>query len=195
METMLHEVIMKNSIKIIILSLAAVSLSVFAAGAGIAQEPQQAETQPGPVQDPIRQLNLSPEQREKIRAIVEEKRQERIGINQQLRLASRGLQEALDSENPDEALVEQRLRDVAAAQAAQMRMRVLTEVRIRRVLSAEQQSLLRVLRQQARRERQLEKANAGQGNGTYKSRRFPNQHNGFGPLLSRPAGSQPKERP
>src|ERR1044072_5691243 len=56
----------------------------------------------------------------------------------------------LDADKPDEAVVEQRMREVGAAQAAVMRMRILTEVRIRRVLTVEQLRVLRNLRQQAR---------------------------------------------
>ena len=62
----------------------------------------------------------------------------------------RALEEVLDADNPDETLVEQRMREVATAQAASMRMRILTEVRIRRVLTPEQLNTLRTLRQQAR---------------------------------------------
>jgi Spy/CpxP family protein refolding chaperone len=66
------------------------------------------------------------------------------------------LEDALDTDTPDEASVEQRMRELSAAQAEAMRMRVSTEVKIRRVLTLEQRALLRSLRQQAqdlRRER------------------------------------------
>jgi Spy/CpxP family protein refolding chaperone len=103
--------------------------------------------------DPIRQLNLTPEQREQIRAIREHNQNERAVTAQKLREANRALEQALNVENPDEAVVEQRLKDVADAQASQTRMRVLTEIRIRRVLTAEQRVLLRSLQEQARENR------------------------------------------
>jgi Spy/CpxP family protein refolding chaperone len=103
--------------------------------------------------DPIRQLNLTPNQREQIRAIRENNQNERAATAQKLREANRALEQALNSESPDEAIVQQRLKDVAEAQASQMRMRVLTEVRIRRVLTAEQRLLLQSLQQQARENR------------------------------------------
>ena len=112
-----------------------------------------------PIADPIRDLNLSPEQRERIRTIREEMRDERAAINQRLRETNRALEELLDADNPDDAMVERRLKDVADAQAASMRMRVLTELRVKRVLTPEQLATLRTLRQNARdarRERQLE---------------------------------------
>src|SRR5687767_108858 len=104
---------------------------------GVDQQQPDAQ-QRSPVDDPIQELNLSPEQRGRIRAIREQFKEERAAINQRLRETNRSLEEALDADNPDEAVIEQRLRDVAAAQAASMRMRVLSEVRIRRVLTPDQ---------------------------------------------------------
>jgi len=186
---------MSNSVKTIILPLAAMSMLLLMAPSGFAQEPQRTDAQQsGPGEDPIRQLNLTAEQREKIRVITEDRKLERVEINQRLREANRGLQEALDSGNPDEAVVEQRLRDVAAAQAAQMRMRVLTEVRIRRVLSPEQQDLLRTLRRQARRERELDNLN-GKQRRLARPATFTSRRNGLGPLSPRQSGAQRKQRP
>jgi Spy/CpxP family protein refolding chaperone len=109
---------------------------------------QQPEAQQRvPVEDPIRELNLSPAQRAQIREIRQQLQGERAVINQRLRETNQALTTALEAESPDESLIEQRLRDLAAAQAAQMRMRVLSEVRIRRVLTPEQRVLLRELRQ------------------------------------------------
>jgi Spy/CpxP family protein refolding chaperone len=169
---------MKTDIKALILLVAAMTMLLVAVSVCLAQESQQPDAQQPPPLDPIRQLNLTPEQRQQIRAITEERKEERVAINQRLREANNALQAVLDSDDPDEALVEQRLRDVAAAQAAQMRMRVLTEVRIRRVLTPEQQTLLRILRQQARLERQLEDSNR---RNRIMNRQFPNQRNGLTP--------------
>ena len=147
------------------------------------QQANQAETQQAaPQNDPIRQLNLAPEQREKIRSIREQNKSERAAINERTREAYRALEEVLDVDNPDETLVEQRLREVATAQAASMRMRILTEVRIRRVLTPEQLNTLRTLREQARQS----------GNGRFRTEREQqrrqgenqqNQRNGLGPLF------------
>jgi Spy/CpxP family protein refolding chaperone len=138
--------------------------------------------------DPVQQLNLTPEQRQQIRAIRENNRADRAAINDQLREANRLLEEALNSETPDEGLVEQRLRSVAAAQAAATRMRVLTEIRIRRVLTPEQRNLLRSLQQQAResrRERILANPEARQKRLEERTRSLQNQRNGLAPLLRR----------
>jgi len=163
------------------------------------QDPSQTEPGAGPrqqdAQDLIGQLNLTPEQREKIRAIRQETKNERAAINQRLKQANLALQQALESDSPDEVQIEQRLRDAAAAQADATRIRVLTEVRIRRVLTREQLATLRLLRQQAaaaRREQRIE----NQG-----SRRpgidgvQPNQRNGMAPLFPRRGNATRIPRP
>lgn len=125
--------------------------------ANASASPQQTDTQSGPnIQDPIGQLNLSPEQREKIRAIREQLRDERAAINQRLRETNKTLEDALDADNPNESQLENLMRDVAAAQAAAMRLRILNEVRIRRVLTPEQLVTWRRLRQEARLERRMD---------------------------------------
>jgi len=144
-----REVNMKQAEQIILMVLVSAIILVAAATNSLAQQPQ-AEGAPGVVADPIRDLNLSPEQRERIRSIREEMRDERAAINQRLRETNLALEDLLDSDNPDNALVERRLRDVAEAQAASMRMRVLTEIRVKRVLTPEQLATLRTLRQNAR---------------------------------------------
>lgn len=160
---------------------------------------QQSQTgaQPRPFRDdPIRELNLSPEQRERIRAIREQLQGERATINQRLRETNRALEAALDADNPDESVVEQRLRDVAAAQAAAMRMRVLSEVRIRRVLTPEQLITLRTLRKNARsfrRERQLENRQLRRGERLNQRRDLPKQRDGLRPFLR--SNQQRRARP
>jgi len=187
---------LEETMKIIlktILPLFATALVLSVPGSSQARylSPQDPQSEPaaGPrqqdAQDPITQLNLTPEQREKIRAIREETKNERAEINQRLKQANIALQQALESDNPDEALVEQRLRDAAAAQTAATRMRVLTEVRIRRVLTHEQLVTLRLLRQQAaalRREQRIE--NQGSRRQGIDGVR-PNQRNGMAPLFPR----------
>ncbi|MCU1264801.1 MAG: hypothetical protein JWM21_1119 [Acidobacteria bacterium] len=161
---------------------------------GMPQQPQEANAQPAVApQDPIAQLNLSPEQRQAIRAIREQNKEERAAINRRVRETQLALDQALDSENPNESLIEQRARENGEAQAASIRLRALTETRIRRVLTPEQVKTLRQLRAQAqllRREQRLEnRANEGRG---MNGRALPNQRNGILPgsrrdnLLRRP---------
>jgi len=100
--------------------------------------------------DPIEQLRLTPEQRQRIRLIFEENKDERQSINRRVREANVALDQALDADPVDENAIDQRVNELATAQAAQMRMRIHTEMKIRRELRAEQLAILRRLRLQAR---------------------------------------------
>lgn len=187
------EVLMKRKGKILT-SLAALVFAVavnsgsVSYGKTVQQQPAAPPPQQsGAIEDPIRQLNLTPEQREQVRSIRQQTNVERAAINQRVGEANRALEAALDSENPDEAVVEQRMRDLAAAQAAAMRMRVLTEVKIRRVLTVEQRAILRTLRQQARdaRQQRLEVRDERQRRREERQNTLRNQRNGIGPLFPR----------
>ena len=126
-------------------TISAAALLVFGlAISAVAQEP------PAPPADPIQQLNLTPEQRQQIRRLTAETRDERQTTNRRLREANAALDQALDADPLDENLVEQRINEVAAAQAAQTRMRAHMEMRVRRLLSSEQLATLRRLRLQIR---------------------------------------------
>src|SRR5438445_8178331 len=71
------------------------------------QQQQQADSQQtAPPQDPILQLNLTPEQRQKIRAIREQSKDERAAVNHRLREAQIAFEQALDSDTPDETVIE-----------------------------------------------------------------------------------------
>lgn len=109
-----------------------------------------AQQEPAATTDPIEQLRLSPDQRQAVRRIVADTRLERQSANRRLREANVALDQALDAEPTDENLIEQRINEVAAAQAAQLRMRIHTEMRIRRILNPEQLATLRRLRLQLR---------------------------------------------
>jgi Spy/CpxP family protein refolding chaperone len=100
--------------------------------------------------DPIEQLRLTPEQRQRIRMIVDENRNERQSTNRRVREANVALDQALDAEPINETVIQQRVNELATAQAAQLRMRIETEIKIRRELRPEQLAMLRALRLQIR---------------------------------------------
>lgn len=112
--------------------------------------PVTAQDQQAPATDPIQQLNLTPEQRQSIRRLTAETRAERQTANRRLREAHAALDQELESDPINENLVEQRINEVTAAQAAQLRMRINMELRIRRLLYPEQLATLRRLRLQLR---------------------------------------------
>lgn len=119
-------------------------------GMAISAMGQDPPSPPPPAADPIQQLNLTPEQRQQIRRITAETRDERQATNLRLRQANAELDRALDTDPIDENLVEQRINEVAAAHAAQVRMRAHLEMRIRRLLNPEQLATLRRLHLQLR---------------------------------------------
>ncbi|HKS29426.1 MAG TPA: Spy/CpxP family protein refolding chaperone [Pyrinomonadaceae bacterium] len=119
---------------------------------GEQEPPQEQSGQRPPVRgdgDLVRQLNLSPEQIEKIRAIREGNREQRRQIGQRIRAARQALDRAIYLENADDAVVEQRARELAEAQAAQVRLQALVELSVRRVLTPEQLQMFRDLRLRA----------------------------------------------
>ena len=105
---------------------------------------------PPPPADPIQQLNLTPEQRQQIRRLMAETQQERQDTNRRLRESNQALDRALDADPLDENVIEQRINEVAAAQAAQTRLRAQMELRVRRLLYPEQLATLRRLKLQLR---------------------------------------------
>ena len=124
--------------------LLAAVLIITCSGFGYAQEYAP------PPPDPIEQLRLAPEQRQRIRMILDENKDERQSINRRVREANVALDQALDADRTDENVIEQRINDFAAAQTAQTRMRIHTEMKIRRELTPEQLMTLRRLRLQVR---------------------------------------------
>jgi Spy/CpxP family protein refolding chaperone len=110
--------------------------------------PSQAQNTQAAQAPDFRLLNLTPDQIQKIRAINFDLKDERQAANLKLRQAQRALAEAVESPTPDEALIAQRSRDVADAQATTIRLRSLTEARILQVLTPEQRVKLKEIREQ-----------------------------------------------
>ncbi|HEX6730614.1 MAG TPA: Spy/CpxP family protein refolding chaperone [Pyrinomonadaceae bacterium] len=142
--------------------------------------------------DLIQELQLTPEQRQKIRAMREEMKNERATINQRVRETNFALEQALDADKPDETLIEQRLRDAATAQAASMRMRIQTELRIRRILTLEQLAIWRALRQQSGRPLRDLRIESQRPNRRGRVLN-PDGRNGIAPVL-RPRNTLPRTR-
>jgi Spy/CpxP family protein refolding chaperone len=126
-----------------------------------AQEPPDAgpqESAPARTRRPRRdglnllaRLNLMPEQLGQLREIRRQSEAEARALGRRLRLARRALDAAIYADALDETVVEERARAVADAQAALLRLRAQTELRVRRVLTPEQLQTFRQLRQRARR--------------------------------------------
>ncbi len=170
-----------GSTKSLLLLMTSVGLTLAFSLAVNAQDPAPQPPEQAAQDDPIRQLNLTPEQRQKIRAITEDNRDERMRINRRLREAQFALEQTLDADSPSEATVDDRIRDVANAQAAQIRMRALTELRIRSVLTPDQLRTWREIRTRSQSlRRQLNNPDGGRRDA---QRNLPNQRNGISPLF------------
>ncbi|HZG53740.1 MAG TPA: Spy/CpxP family protein refolding chaperone [Pyrinomonadaceae bacterium] len=98
----------------------------------------------------LRILNLTPEQRAQISAIRRETEPQGRLLGARLRAARRALDEAIYSANPGESFIEERVRELGAAQTAVVRLRSLTELRIRRLLTPEQLDAFRRLQRRPR---------------------------------------------
>lgn len=98
----------------------------------------------------LRVLNLTPEQRARIGAIRRETEPQNRSLGARLRQARRALDEAIYAANPDEGMIEDRVRELGEVQSAVVRLRSLTELRIRRVLSPEQLDAFRRLQSRTR---------------------------------------------
>ena len=114
-------------------------------------EPAQSQVQAQPNQagqlPDFAELNLSPDQIQKIRAINAELKDQRQAAGTKLRQAQRALAEAVESPTANESLIEQRSHELADAQATTIRLRSLTEARILQVMTPEQRIRLREMRQ------------------------------------------------
>jgi Spy/CpxP family protein refolding chaperone len=137
-------------------------------------------------------LNLTPDQMAKIRSIREQNKVDGQIIRRRVNQAQRALDQAIYSDNVDEAEIDQRARELAEAQAAEVRMRAMTELNIRRVLTPEQLNTFRLIRQERIRQAQMNRRlENGNPQGPLRNRRLENGINPPPPRNgdeSRPAG-------
>ncbi len=188
-------VILKN-----LLPIFAFALLILISPTAIAQSPQDPQPDGPPPNGPppnavdlIPRLNLTQDQIRSIRIIQRDGKDERAALGMRLREANRALDMALDADILDENLIQQRIQELSTAQSAQLRHRIQTEIRIRRVLTPEQLVTLRDLKLKAGdviRARQNERRPNRPAADSFR----PNQRNGVAPL-NRPNQSIRRPRP
>lgn len=93
------------------------------------------------------ELGLSQNQRQQIRRFNDEKKPLARAAQERLRAANRNLDEAIYSNNVNEAEIQTRLRDVQTAHAEVIRIRFVNELAVRKILTAEQLAKFRNLRE------------------------------------------------
>lgn len=94
----------------------------------------------------LEELGLSPAQMQQFRRINGEKRPQMRAAQQRLREATRSLDEAVYADAPDESTIQMRIREAQAAQAEVIKIRSLSELAVRRILTAEQLTRFRETR-------------------------------------------------
>lgn len=113
------------------------------------REVEQRDEATRPNGDLISRLNLTVDQVRQIRQIRQKNRFEWQAVRQRLGAAQRALDDAIYADAVDESLIETRVQELGAAQAAAARMRSVTELSIRRVLTADQLDILKRIREEA----------------------------------------------
>ena len=119
--------------------------------------PQATPRRPAREINLMQRLNLTREQRQRLREIRQQSEPELRDLARRVRLARRALDEAVYADAADEALVEQRSRELAVLQNLLTHTRAVTEMKVRRVLTDEQLRLFRNLRRQAQRRQMLQR--------------------------------------
>lgn len=119
-------------------------------------------------------LSLTPDQVGRIRTILQDKKLERQAARRRVNQAQRALDEAIYSDNATEAVIEQRAREVSEAQAAEVHLRAMTELNIRRVLTPDQLSTFRRVRQERLRAQREQRLENGNGRRPLKNQRLEN---------------------
>lgn len=109
----------------------------------------------------MRRLNLTPEQRERLREIRAQSDGAARELTRRVRLARRALDEAIYADSADESKVEHHARLLLDAQGELLRLRVATELKVRRVLTPAQLQTFRELRRQAQRRQSLRRRQRG----------------------------------
>ena len=139
----------------------ALALLLLCASHAFAQKAtQQQPSEEAPATDAaslLSQLNLTASQVTQMREIREQSVPQARELARRLNQARRALDESIYSDSLDEALVEQRAREFSEAQAAVVRLRAQTELRVRRVLTPEQLQTFRDLRISARRQQRIQR--------------------------------------
>ena len=109
------------------------------------------------------QLNLTPDQIQKWRALNQELRPQEVAGNLKVLEAKRALTEAMEAQNPNEEVIKQRAKELADAQSVMTQLRALRQARVLQMLTPEQRIKLKeIQRDQAIRRQQQAPNGLGQ---------------------------------
>jgi Spy/CpxP family protein refolding chaperone len=136
----------------------------------------------------LRELNLSREQIQQIRRIHEERRQQMQAAQTRLRDANRNLDNAIYADNVNEEEIQNRLKEAQLAQAEVIKIRNLTELAVRKVLTQEQLVKFRTLRDELIKRMEEQRMNNDDDMPPQDREDMPN------PPVNRPFQQRPKNR-
>lgn len=134
----------------------------------------------------LRELNLSKEQIQQIRRIHEERKQLMQAAQMRMRDANRSLDQAIYADNVNEEEIHTRLKEAQLAQAEVIKIRNMTELAVRKVLTAEQLARFRELRDQFM--KRMEEQRMNDDDNSQEREDMPN------PPVNRPFQQRPKNR-
>ena len=126
-----------------------------------AQRPRDGEGRRGMRGRIAQELNLTDEQKERLRAIHEAERPNVEAAREDVRAKRRALDEAVTAEPVNRALVDQRTRELGDAQANLLRVTTSVRLKAREVFTPEQRAQLRTLRDERRERGRLGKRRGG----------------------------------
>ena len=109
------------------------------------------------------ELNLTPEQIQKWRAMNMELREQEIAGNQKLFQARRALADAMESPNPSEEVIKQRAKELADARSTMIQLQALRQARMLQILTPEQRVKLREIHERNQALKRQQQAPAGLG--------------------------------
>jgi Spy/CpxP family protein refolding chaperone len=107
-------------------------------------------------------LELTSDQKDRVKQIVDSHREDQQALAQRARTAHQALDAAISSEAFDEALIRSRAADVAAVEADETVLRARIYSQVFQILTADQQSKLKTFQAEMRQRREQMEANRGQ---------------------------------
>jgi Spy/CpxP family protein refolding chaperone len=114
-----------------------------ASAAAGAQTPRPGQRSPTTrLEQNLKRLDLTPEQRQKVQAILDASRKEREPLQTQIQETFKKLRGMLEQPLPDEAAVLQQAEKLGALQTQQRKLTLRTQLKVRSELTAEQRQQL-----------------------------------------------------
>jgi Spy/CpxP family protein refolding chaperone len=152
----------------------------------LSQEPPKAP--PGQMMRPrfMERLNLSKEQKSQIEKLRADFQKQQIAQRAKIQTAAVELRQLLRAENPDKAAIEKKINELAQLRAQLSTARVNQMLNVRKILTPEQQQMIREAVKERVRGRFMERQHRMREFGPRFRGRFEGRMGGFWPGMRRP---------